>query len=160
MKYNEHVHVRQWNKTEQLYDGKIKWQLYDENVKLQIFEIIENGFKITMLYKDKGGSTGVTIGWLVTPLARQLISCYVSFHACDLSYFDIVLCPSWAPRAKSWRQTFKFHSPRKPIPPQCSLASLVRVPKVTPSKNSRSANKRHAVDWPTSYYGIWKLSEY
>jgi len=30
---------------------------------------------------------------------------------------------------------------RKPRPPQCSLASLARVPKVTPSrKNPRSAN--------------------
>ena len=30
---------------------------------------------------------------------------------------------------------------RKPRPPQCSLASLARVPKVTPpSKNARSAN--------------------
>jgi len=40
MKYNEHVHVRQWNKTEQLYDGKIKWQLYDENVKLLLLHIL------------------------------------------------------------------------------------------------------------------------
>jgi len=33
-------------------------------------------------------------------------------------------------------QTLKFHSrSRKPRPPQCSLASLARVPKVTPSKN-------------------------
>ena len=30
---------------------------------------------------------------------------------------------------------------RKPRPPQCSLASLARVPKVTPLKNPRSANE-------------------
>ena len=35
---------------------------------------------------------GEWLGWLVTPLARQPISCY--FYACDLSYFDVVLCPS------------------------------------------------------------------
>jgi len=44
------------------------------------------------------------------PLARQPISCY--YYACDLSYFDVVLCQI----------------------PQCSLASLAPVPKVTPSK--------------------------
>ena len=29
---------------------------------------------------------------LVTPLARQPMSCY--YYVCDLSYFDVVLCPS------------------------------------------------------------------
>jgi len=36
---------------------------------------------------------GVTrVGWLVTPLARQPISYY--YDACDISYFNVVLCPS------------------------------------------------------------------
>jgi len=68
----------------------------------------------------RGGSRGVT---RVTshPLAWQPISCY--YYACELSYFDVVLCPSSSQI------------------PQCSLASLARVAKVTPSKNPRSANK-------------------
>jgi len=64
--------------------------------------------------------------WLVTPLARQPISCY--YYVCDLSYFDVVLCPS-----SSLILAISFS--RKPRPPQCSLA---RVPKVcTPSKKIR-----------------------
>jgi len=45
------------------------------------------------------------------------------------------------PRAKSWRR------------PQCSLASLARVPKVTPLKNPRSANGpvRQSMHRPTIY---------
>ena len=61
---------------------------------------------------------GVTRVTMVTPLARQPISCY--YYACDLSYFD---------------------SPVSPDPVNArSIASLARVPKVTPSKNLRSAN--------------------
>ena len=43
------------------------------------------------------------------------------------------------PRAKSWRQTLKCHSPVSPDPLNARL--LDRVPKVTPSKNPRSANE-------------------
>jgi len=73
----------------------------------------------------RGGSRG-WLGWLVTPplvtpLARQPISCY--YYACDLSYFNVVLCPSSSP------DPLNVHS----------LRSL-GFPKSTPSKNPRSAN--------------------
>ena len=42
-------------------------------------------------YQSRGGSRG-WLGWLVTPLVRQPISCYC--YACNLSYLDVVLCPS------------------------------------------------------------------
>ena len=58
------------------------------------------------------------------------------YYVCDLSYFDVVLCPS-----SSQIPAISFS--RKLRPPQCSLASLARVStKVTPLKNPRSAN-----DW-------------
>jgi len=66
------------------------------------------------------------LGWLVTPLARQLISCY--YYACNLSYFDVVLCPS---SSQFLATNAQISFSRKPRPPQCSLASLARVPKVT-----------------------------
>ena len=72
---------------------------------------------------------------LVTPLARQPISCY--YYACDLSYFDVVLCPS---SSQILATNAQISFSRKPRPPQCSLASIARVPKVTPSKNLRSYN--------------------
>ena len=40
IKYNERMHVRQWNKIEQLCDREIKWRLYNENVKLQITHVM------------------------------------------------------------------------------------------------------------------------
>ena len=39
-----------------------------------------------------GANLGGWLGRLVTPLARQPISWY--YYACDLSYFDVVLCRS------------------------------------------------------------------
>ena len=65
------------------------------------------------------------LGWLVTPSppARQPISYY--YYVCDLSYFDVVLWPSSS-------QILAISFSRKHRPPQCSLASLARVPKVTP----------------------------
>ena len=42
-----------------------------------------------MQNQDLEGVTKVTSH---PPLARQPISCY--YYACDLSYFDVVLCPS------------------------------------------------------------------
>jgi len=75
---------------------------------------------------------GGWLGWQVTPPpARQPVSCY--YYVCDLSYFDVVLCPSS-------NEIMAISFSRKPRPPQCSIASLGRVPKVTPSKNPRSAN--------------------
>jgi len=81
---------------------------------------------IWFLPPSRGGSRG-WLGWLVTPLARQPISCY--YYVCDLSYFDVVLCPSSS-------QILAISFSRYPRPPKCSLASLARVPKVTPSKKS------------------------
>jgi len=62
--------------------------------------------------------------------ARQPISCY--YYACDLCYFDVVLCHS-SRQILATNAQISFS--RKPRPPQCSLASLGRVLKVTPSKN-------------------------
>jgi len=53
---------------------------------------------------------------LVTPLARQPISCY--YYACDLSYFDVVLCPS---SSQILATNAQISFSRKPRPPQCSL---------------------------------------
>jgi len=60
---------------------------------------------------DLAGVTTVTSHPYSPPLALQPISCY--YYVCDLSYFDVI--------------SFSH----KPRPPQCSLASLARVPKVT-----------------------------
>ena len=68
------------------------------------------------------------------PLVRQPISCY--YYVRDLSYFDVVFCPSSS-------QILAISFSRKPKPPKCSLASLTQVPKVnskSSSKNPRSAN--------------------
>jgi len=51
-------------------------------------------------------------------------------YACDLSYFDVVLCPSSSEILATNAQISFSHMPR---PPQCSLASLALVPKVTPT---------------------------
>ena len=63
-----------------------------------------------------GGSRGRWLGWLFTPLALQPISCY--YYACDS-------CPRFNSNAQ-------ISFSRKHRPPQCSLASFARVPKVTP----------------------------
>jgi len=62
---------------------------------------------------------------------RQPISCY--YYA--LKQFDTFLI-----MPTSYLTNAQISFSRKPGPPQCSLASLARVPKVTPSKNPRSAN--------------------
>ena len=82
--------------------------------------------------KCRGGSRGVSIGWLYVGYYIYVIICY--YYACDLSYFDVVLCPSSS-------QILAISFTRKPRPPQWLLASLARVPKVTPSKNRRFANE-------------------
>ena len=67
------------------------------------------------------------------PLARQPISCY--YYACDLSYFDVVLCPSSSQiLATPLHQEVTFSY--QPRPPQCSL----EFPKSPPQKNPGSAN--------------------
>jgi len=77
--------------------------------------------RLRCTYNSRGGSRGVTRVTSHPPLTRQPVSCY--YYACDLSYFDVVLCPSSSQI------------------PQCLLSSLARVPKVTPPlKNPRSAN--------------------
>ena len=72
---------------------------------------------------SRGGSRGVTTVTSHPPPMRQPISCY--YYVCDLSYFDVVFCPSTS-------QILAISFSRKPRPPQCSVASLARVPKVTP----------------------------
>ena len=44
-------------------------------------------------------------------------------------------------------RTVQISFRRKPRPPQCSRATLARVPKVTPSKNPRSANAQATCTW-------------
>ena len=39
-----------------------------------------------------GADLGGWLGWLVTPWRGSISRCY--YYACDLSYFDVVLCPS------------------------------------------------------------------
>jgi len=63
-----------------------------------------------------------------------MVTCY--YYACDLSYFDVVLCPSLS-QILATNAQISFSC--KPRPTQCLLA---QVPKVTPSKNPRSANDR------------------
>jgi len=68
---------------------------------------------------DLGGDSRVTSH----PLERQPISCY--YYACDLSCFDVVLCPSASqilPTPLHQEVTFSCYT--------------ARVPKVTPSKKS------------------------
>jgi len=88
------------------------------------------------------------------PLARQPISCY--YYACDLSYFDFVLCPS---SSQILATNFQISFSRKSRPPQCSLASLAEVSKVTPPlKNPRSANADGRTPYryidPVAFYAI------
>ena len=89
---------------------------------------------VRSLYTGRGGSRG-WLGWLVTPLAWQPISCY--YYACDLSYFDVVLCPS---STQILATSAQISFSRKPRLPRCSLASLVWLPTSPPLKNPRSAN--------------------
>ena len=76
-----------------------------------------------------------------------MVTCY--YYACDLSYFDVVLCPSLS-QILATNAQISFSC--KPRPTQCLLA---QVPKVTPSKNPRSANapctvhRRHP--WPVPH---------
>ena len=60
------------------------------------------------------------------PLARQPISCY--YYACDLSYFDVVLCPS--------------SSQISPDPLNALSLRSLGFSKSPPLKNPRSANAR------------------
>jgi len=96
-----------------------------------------------------GSYLGGWLGWLVTPpLARQPISCY--YYACDLSYFDVVLCPSSSQIMATPLHQISFS--RNPRTSQCSLASLAPVSTVTPSKNPIDPPMRHAqevneADW-------------
>ena len=73
--------------------------------------------------RTRGRSRGVI------RVTRQPISCY--YYACDLSYFDVVLWPS-SSQIMATNAQISFCC--KPIPPQCSLAFLARVPRVTSSK--------------------------
>jgi len=68
-------------------------------------------------------------------LQWQPISCY--YYACDLSYFDVVLCPSSSQILATNAEISFSRKPRPP--PQCSLASL-GFPKSPLLKNPRSAN--------------------
>jgi len=63
---------------------------------------------------DLGGDSRVTSH--LPPLERQTISCY--YYACDLSCFDVVLCPSAS----------------QILPTPLHHCTTARVPKVTPSK--------------------------
>ena len=76
------------------------------------------------------GTAGAHLGG-TPPLARQPISYY--YYACDLSYFDVVLC-LFSSRILATNAQISLS--RKPRPPQCSLG----FPKSPPPKNSRSAN--------------------
>jgi len=67
---------------------------------------------------------GVTRVTSHLPLTRQPISCY--YYACDLSYFDVVLCHS----------SSRIHFPVSPDPFNARLLCSLGFP----SKNSRSAN--------------------
>ena len=78
----------------------------------------------------RGGSSGGDKGDYFGSLFHVIIMSVTS-------YFDVVLCPSSS-------QILAISFSRKPRPAQCSLASLARVPKVTPSKNPRSANAPHS----------------
>jgi len=67
------------------------------------------------------------LGWLVSPWrgSLQCISCY--YYACDLSYFDVVVCPSSS-------QTLKFHSPVSPDALNARLLRSFGFPKSPPLK--------------------------
>jgi len=100
---------------------------------------VEKGLKLPCLFMitelsircQKNLEVGIPPIHHWTPLARQPISCY--YYACDLSCFDVVLCPF---SSRILATNAQISLSRKPRPPQCSLG----FPKSPPLKNSRSAN--------------------
>jgi len=74
---------------------------------------------------------GEWLEWLVTPLVWQPISCY---YACDLSYFDVILCPSSSQIPRSvgghMRHRAKFHQNRSH---GCKDMAILRFSKRRPS---------------------------
>ena len=73
---------------------------------------------------DLGGVTRVTSH---PPLARQPVSCY--YYVCDLSYFDVVLCPSLS-------HILAISFSRKPSPLNARSLRSLGFPKSPPSKKS------------------------
>jgi len=82
-------------------------------------------------YTDSDVSRGVTSH--LPGVAAYFMLLLFMWHK---SYFDVVLCPS-SSQILATNAQISFSC--KPRPPQCLLA---QVPKVTPSKNPRSANDR------------------
>ena len=72
-------------------------------------------------YPTRGGSRGVT-SHPPPPLARQPISCY--YYAYDLSYFDVVLCPSSSPDPLNARSLRSLAFPKSPTLKKSRSASV------------------------------------
>ena len=81
-------------------------------------------------WRLRGGSRGVT---RVTGSAA-----YFMLLLCMWQVISMSFCAP--PRAKSWRQTLKFHSPVSPDPVNARSLRSLGFPKSPPLKNPRSAN--------------------
>ena len=63
---------------------------------------------------NRGGSRRGVTRVTSHPPARQPISCY--YYACDLSYFDVVFCPSSSPDPLNARSLHSLGFPKSPPP--------------------------------------------